>query len=330
MPVPSLRSQFIRHIRKHFPYIVGQRVLLAVSGGLDSMALLHLFLDTRSELGVTPIVAHIDHHLRKDSGRDAHFVDNFCQKHHVECSLEEIPRAFWKEKKGNIEDVARHERYRLLEQIARRRRLPYILTAHHRDDQAETVLMRILGRGSGLRGLAGIAAVSDRGKFRYIRPLLPFSRRELALFMSEKKWVEDKTNADTVLRRNFFRHKVLPFLEDAVGGDVVDHIIQLSDIASHHEIVLSAALDFFWEAHRASPRSFRYLFSRKEISSYPDNFWAAAIVHLVRRYRGYAFGARTVKDIVGFLRGPAKKADYAQVTIRKDGDKTVFVVSAER
>jgi tRNA(Ile)-lysidine synthase len=76
----SLSVEFLRYIKKRVPFILGQKVMLAVSGGLDSMAMLHLFLETQEKLGITLVVAHIDHNLRPDSGRDAQFVDNFFDK----------------------------------------------------------------------------------------------------------------------------------------------------------------------------------------------------------------------------------------------------------
>ncbi|HSA33256.1 MAG TPA: tRNA lysidine(34) synthetase TilS [bacterium] len=325
--VPPLRWRFVRHVKKKFPQILGRKVLLAVSGGLDSMALLYLFLENSSELQVTPVVAHIDHNLRKDSRRDARFVDNFCQKHGLACSVAEIPPDLWKEKKGNREEIARNERYRILERIAKKKRIRYVLTAHHRDDQVETVLMRILDRGSGLRGLAGISDLLMRGNISYVRPLLSFSRKEIQDFMQGKRWVEDATNSDTAIRRNLFRHKVIPFLEETLGSSVGEHVAQLSDIAYGYDDVVGVALDSFWDMRRASPRSFRYLLSREEILLRSDRFWAAAMAHLVRRFRGQAFGARTMKDIVGFLRGAAERADYYPITIHNRGGKTIISIA---
>lgn len=330
MSAPSLRSRFLRHIKKDCPFVVGQRILLAVSGGMDSMALLHLFLDTRCDLRVTPLVVHVDHSLRIDSRRDARFVDNFCQEHGLECFIEEIPKDLWKEKAGNREDVARNERYRILDEAARRKRIRYVMTAHHRDDQVETVLMRILDRGSGLRGLAGIADVMTRGSLSYIRPLLPFPREEIEAFMRGKRWVEDTTNTDTSLRRNLFRHEIIPFLERSLGPSVKNHVVQLSEIASGYEDVVGAALDSFWDMRRASPRSVRYLLSREEVRFRSDRFWATALAHLVRKFRGQAFGARTMKDIAGFLRGTADRADYAPLTIRKHKGNISISVSRKR
>ncbi|HOW51581.1 MAG TPA: tRNA lysidine(34) synthetase TilS [bacterium] len=298
--------------------MLGQRILLAVSGGLDSMAMLHLFLETREKLKIIPIVAHINHNLRPDSGRDAQFVDNFCQEHGVECYLSEINEEFWDSGKGNIEDRARRERYRLLEKISRKCRVAYIATAHHRDDQVETVLMRILDRGTGLQGLGGIAELSASGKINYLRPLLRFSRRQLADYMADRAWIEDISNADIDIRRNLFRHEVIPRLEKVLGHPVGDHVARLAETAGQYDEVLSVALNHFWETHRRSPRSRAYLLTCSEIANYPDAFWLAAIAHLVRQARGYTFGARTLKDMVGFLRGDSAFASYQPLTIRKD------------
>lgn len=325
-----LSSAFTRHIKKRFPFLFGQKVLLAVSGGLDSMAMIHLFLEVHKRLGITLVVAHIDHNLRSDSGRDAQFVDNFCQEQGVECYLSKISEESWAAGKGNIEDRARRERYRLLEQTAKKRRIAYIATAHHRDDQVETVLMRILDRGTSLHGLGGINEMSNRGKLIYIRPLLIFSRKQLKSYMDGRAWVEDETNAETDLRRNLFRHEVIPYLEKAVSFEVGRHIAQLADTARYYNEVLAVALDRFWESHRRSSRSRRYIFTKREVAEMDDHFWMSALADLVRRERGYTFGARTLRDIVGFLRGDVMLASYAPLTIRKENGNTVFSIIARR
>jgi tRNA(Ile)-lysidine synthase len=323
-----LSADFVRHIKKHFPFILGKKVLLAVSGGIDSMAMLHLFLETRKKLEITPVVAHINHNLRAESGRDAQFVDNFCQEHGIECYLSEIKKEFWADKKGNIEDRARRERYRLLEQLAQKSHISYIVTAHHRDDQVETVLMRILDRGTGLHGLGGIDEISDRGKWIYVRPLLIFSRESLECYMKGRDWVEDETNADTDLRRNLFRHEVIPYLERTVSLEVGGHVAQLADTARYYNEVLVVALGYFWESHRRSPQARAYLFTKEEVSEINDDFWLSALADLIRRERGYTFGARTLRDIVGFLRSDVALASYFPLTIRKEKGNIIFSIAA--
>ncbi len=188
--------------------------------------------------------------------------------------------------------------------------------------------MRILDRGTGLQGLGGIAEMLERGKYRYIRPLLPFSRKQLECYMTGRPWVEDPTNGSTDIRRNLFRHEVIPYLEKAVSLEVGGHIAQLSDTARDYNEVLAVALDHFWDFHRHSPQTPDYIFDKKELAGYTDDFILSALAHLLRRERGYTFGSRTLRDIVGFLRGASTEVAYDCLTIRKYRDKTVFRVGA--
>ena len=182
----------------------GNTVLVAVSGGLDSVVLLHLLRSVREDLRLHVHVAHFDHRMRSDSASDAAWVMQLCDDLRVACtvgSAEGIPR--------NEED-ARAFRYDFLERTADTVAADRIATAHHADDQAETVLFRML-RGTGVDGLAGIP--ERRG--RIVRPLLPFRRSELEQWAEAERldWREDPSNVTRVYARNRIRLDVLPQLE---------------------------------------------------------------------------------------------------------------------
>src|SRR5690606_1145217 len=139
------------------------KILVAVSGGVDSMVLAHLFLQSGLKVGI----AHINHALRgSESDKDCEFVRNFAQTHHVPFFSEIIPDTYWAAQQ-NKQAAARDFRYAFFGSCARREGFPYIATAHHKDDDMETFFMRVK-RGAGLTGLAGIQ--SERGNI--IRPLL--------------------------------------------------------------------------------------------------------------------------------------------------------------
>jgi len=194
----------------------GGLVLCAVSGGRDSMALLHLLCALAGEGGFRVAAAHFNHRLRSTAGRDEAFVRDWCGQRGIPCLCGSGDvRAFAREKGTSVEDAARQLRYRFLEESARTLAAQRIATAHHREDNAETVLLHLL-RGSGLRGLGGIPPV--RG--RIVRPLLETSRAEIDGYVAAQgiPFVEDETNRDAAYTRNRLRLEVLPLLEEMSPG----------------------------------------------------------------------------------------------------------------
>lgn len=190
----------------------GSRVLAAVSGGADSMCLLHALLTLRASLDITVAAAHFNHQLRPEAEAEERFVRAWCAEHEVPCHTGRGNVAAQAAAAGTgIEETARQLRYAFLEDAAEQALVPdRIATAHHAGDNAETVLLHLI-RGSGLRGLGGIPPV--RGKV--IRPLLTVERREIEAYLARHciPHVEDASNQDTAYRRNYLRREILPRLE---------------------------------------------------------------------------------------------------------------------
>ena len=180
----------------------GDTVIAAVSGGADSIALLFALFLLREEWGITLEAAHFNHCLRgEESNRDARFVADFCAHYGIPlhmCSGNVVPG-----EKG-LEAAARDARYRFLRSLPGK-----VATAHTADDNAETVLMRLL-RGTGLKGLGAIAPVSGN----VIRPMLNVTRREVEAFLEEYALahIEDSSNGEDAFLRNRIRHRIMPLL----------------------------------------------------------------------------------------------------------------------
>jgi len=191
----------------------GSTILVAVSGGCDSVYLLHLVLAERRRRNWTVWVGHVDHGLRPDSAEDARFVRGMARELGVPSIGLRIDARVWRTA-GSVEERARAYRHRALRRMARRIGASTILLGHNRDDQAETLLIRLL-RGSGLRGLGGIPLLTS-GHPRLVRPLLEISREQLrdAARSASIPWREDPTNSDPRLLRNRIRLLLLPLLEE--------------------------------------------------------------------------------------------------------------------
>ena len=194
----------------------GGVMLCAVSGGRDSMALLSFLEQLAAEKGFILHAAHYNHMLRPTADRDEDFVRLWCADRHIPlaCGTCDV-RAWAREQGASLEDAARTLRYRFLEETADRVGAQRIATAHHVQDNAETVLLHLL-RGTGLRGLGGIAPV--RG--RVVRPFLETDRRDIDAYVEENNipYVEDESNADITFARNRLRIEVMPLLEKLAPG----------------------------------------------------------------------------------------------------------------
>ncbi len=210
-------------IRRHGMLAGGELVLVAVSGGADSVALLHVLRAVTPALHLRLHVAHVDHGLRPDSGRDADFVRSLGARFGLPVDVVRVTVS----KSGSPEAAARHARYAALESVADRIAADRIAVGHTADDQAETVLMRLL-EGAGPRGLAGIPPV--RG--RIIRPLLASRRADIvaALKGDGESWVEDPSNDDPRFSRNRIRHDLLPALA-GVNPDIVPALVRTARLA---------------------------------------------------------------------------------------------------
>ncbi|MFT4039474.1 MAG: tRNA lysidine(34) synthetase TilS [Thermomicrobiales bacterium] len=208
-------------------------VLVAFSSGPDSLALAAALTHVRAVLGVRLVLAHIDHGLRQTSGADARRAAALGAGLGCETVTLAIAADVRELHPGaGLEDAARRERYRLLREAAETAGAELVATAHHQDDQAETVLLHLL-RGSGLNGARGMAEFGDMPaspndisqydhdiRLRLWRPLLGESRREILSYLALRRLhpVLDPTNDETTFRRNWLRHDVLPVIEARVPG----------------------------------------------------------------------------------------------------------------
>lgn len=199
-----MRNKLLAFLRHYHMVQPGDRVICAVSGGADSMALLWAMCLLKDALGIRVEAAHFNHNLRgEESQRDAEFVAAFCKNHEIPLHIGE--GSVSPGEKG-LEAAAREARYTFLRSLSGK-----IATAHTADDNAETMLMHLV-RGTGLRGLGGIAPVGEN----LIRPMLTVTRREVLTFLEEENvpYVNDSSNDTDAFFRNRIRHHVMPLLKE--------------------------------------------------------------------------------------------------------------------
>lgn len=204
-------------------------VLLAFSGGADSVALLDM-LQKEQTAGAPIFLAHVNHGIRGEEAlRDRTFCERVAKARGLEIAIldADIP-ALAEERGQGIEETAREVRYAFFADLMRERNIPILLTAHHADDHFETVLFRI-ARGTGLSGLCGIAPIRPFADGHLVRPLLGFTKKEIVQYCKEQglDFVTDSTNADTTYARNRIRAEVAPVLED-LYADVSHRAVRMS------------------------------------------------------------------------------------------------------
>ena len=214
--------------------VPGDRLGVAVSSGADSVALLRLLIDVRAELGISLCVVHLNHQLRGEaSAGDQDFAAQLAREFNLPFfSATEDIAALARRNHWNLEDAGRRARYRFFEQLVSEGRCTKVAVAHTADDQAETLLARIV-RGTGSRGLVGIYPL--RGAV--IRPLLDVRREELREYLRAKgqAWREDASNLDTSRLRARIRHRLLPLLERDFTPAIVAHLTDLATLLRDDE-----------------------------------------------------------------------------------------------
>ena len=203
-----MQNKFHNHILHNFPFLIKKRFFIAVSGGIDSMVLVHLF----QKIGFQFAILHCNFQLRgKESDGDMDFVRNYADKFDIPWSIGHFDtKEYAKEMKVSTQVAARELRYDWFDEQLAEKDFDFVLTAHHADDNLETFMIN-LSRGTGLDGLLGIPAINDA----IIRPMLIFTREEIEAYAKENKiqWREDSSNASDNYMRNKIRHHLVPVLK---------------------------------------------------------------------------------------------------------------------
>ncbi len=296
----ELAQRLLRHIRRQELLLPGERVGVAVSGGIDSVTLLHLLAELRHELGIVLAVVHFHHQLRgADADTDSEFVQNLAREHKLDFHSDTADVSqFAASEHMSVEAAAREMRYAYFRHLLGEnasaddpqsaRVLNKIATGHTLDDQAETVLMRVI-RGTGLRGLGAIyprvMVEDDSGEAcgEIIRPLLTTRRAELDRYLREmgKKWREDATNTEAKFTRNRVRHQLLPLLERDFNPSITENLADLSEIARAEED--------FWENEAAGWHgTFIHWFEPEWLVAWQRKQGARALVQIAGATKGCA------------------------------------------
>jgi tRNA(Ile)-lysidine synthase len=287
----------VKNTIKRFDLISqGDKIVVGVSGGPDSVALLCLLNSLKNELKLKLHIAHLDHMLREDSCKDREFVESLGERLKIPVTAAEI-NVKGLSKAGSIEELARNARLGFLFKVARDTKADKVALGHNLDDQAETALMRVI-RGAGLYGLCGILPKRDICGYQVIRPLIEVKRQEIEAYLKKKNITprRDTSNSEDVYFRNKIRKRLLPLLEREYNKNIKEVLSNMAECVGYDYDYLARA------AKRAAGSSKTKLNTAKIARMHPAmrrlllRMGIAAVKGDTRR-----LGFRHIKELEGLL-----------------------------
>ena len=257
------------YIKKNEMLKTGDKVVVGVSGGADSVCLLFMLLELRREYDLELFVVHIHHGIRGDTAdADAEYTKDICRKFNVECQIfHEDVLEYAKQQHLTVEEAGRNIRRQRFEQVRREKSADKIALAHHQNDNAETLLWNLC-RGSGLNGLGGIAPVDGV----YIRPLLCVQRKEIESYLKKREisYCIDETNEEDHYTRNRIRNHVIPYLESEINEQTVAHMSETMEQMRKLGEYVKTEVERYLENCAECGKDSTWLLKKKEYLEVPE------------------------------------------------------------
>ena len=229
-----MEEKVLKTIQKYKLIESGDKIVIAVSGGPDSMCLLDVLRKLKEKLKIEIVVAHVNHSIREEADSETLYIKDYCNKHDIEIYIKkEKVIELAKIDKIGLEEEGRKVRYKFFDEVLEKANANKIAIAHNMNDNAETVLMNII-RGSGSLGLKGIEPKRDE---KYIRPLIEIQRDEIEEYCKKNKLdpKHDKSNDDNTYTRNRVRNVLIPFLKENFNPNIINGINKLSIIMTEEQ-----------------------------------------------------------------------------------------------
>ncbi|ROL57457.1 tRNA lysidine(34) synthetase TilS [Bacteroidetes/Chlorobi group bacterium Naka2016] len=302
-------SQFVKNFLSKFTAVLTNvlyiepksKILVAVSGGVDSVSLLDAFALVRTQLSLDIAIAHLNHMLRgEEANRDEDFVQTLAENYGIPLLLQRFDiKTYARKHSLSIEDAGRKLRYDFLKRAGQSFSANYIATAHNLNDQAETVLFNII-RGTGLAGLRGIGNKFEVQKNLFlIRPFLSFTRQEIEQYARERglQWIEDSSNYLLHYTRNKIRHKLIPMLEQEFNPQVVHNLGKLSTIAQNSYKIVNDFIKKLAEKVIVARNKNEIEFDIESFKLYDDSLFPELIQFVFINYLQITLTFKQIEDI---------------------------------
>ncbi len=297
----NFEKQVLETIKKYNLIEKNDKIVFAVSGGPDSIAMLDVIRKMCQEGNISMaqiFVAHINHMIRKEATEDAKYVENYCKKNNIEFYLKSIDvQKIANNKKIGTEEAGRQVRYEFFDEVMEKTGANKIAIAHNKNDRAETIIMNIM-RGSGISGLKGIEA--KRGK--YIRPLIECERTEIEKYCEEEKLNPriDKTNFENEYTRNKIRNIAIPYIKEEFNPNIINTLERLSNLVCEEEEYMEKQVEKTYKDILIEEKEKQIELDLKKFNSNEKVIKSRVILYTITRLFGNSKGIEKIhiEDII--------------------------------
>lgn len=298
-----MRDKVLNTINKYNLINDGDRIVLGVSGGPDSIAMLNILNDIKNDknlhMNFDIIVAHVNHMIREEAIDDQRFVENFCKKIGVSFYAKSIDvQKIANNKKIGTEEAGRNARYEFFDEILEKENANKIAIAHNKNDKIETIIMNML-RGSGIAGLKGIEPIKNN---KYIRPLIECERFEIEEYCA-KNGIEpriDKTNFENVYTRNKVRNIVIPFIKQEFNPNIIQTMDRLSDLVKEEDEYLEKLVETKYNDYVEQEDKGQIIMNLKDFNKEEKVIKSRLLLYTISRLLGTTKGIEKIhiEDII--------------------------------
>lgn len=298
-----MRDKVLNTINKYNLINDGDRVILGVSGGPDSIAMLNILNDIKNDknlhMNFDIIVAHVNHMIREEAIDDQRFVENFCKKIGVSFYAKSIDvQKIANNKKIGTEEAGRNARYEFFDEILEKENANKIAIAHNKNDKIETIIMNML-RGSGIAGLKGIEPIKNN---KYIRPLIECERFEIEEYCA-KNGIEpriDRTNFENVYTRNKVRNIVIPFIKQEFNPNIIQTMDRLSDLVKEEDEYLEKLVETKYNDYVEQEDKWQIIMNLKDFNKEEKVIKSRLLLYTISRLLGTTKGIEKIhiEDII--------------------------------
>ena len=295
-------NKILNTINKYNLIQKGDKIVIGVSGGPDSMCLLDSLYCLKDKLNIEIFVAHINHMIREEADEETEYVKNYCKNKNIKCYVKKADvENLAKEQNLGTEEMGRKIRYEFFNEVAQKENANKIATAHNLNDNVETVLMNII-RGSGISGLKGIEIKRKETNIEYIRPIRECERQEIEKYCEKQNLNPriDKTNFESIYNRNKIRNEIIPYLKKEFNPNIVDGINRLSDIAREEEEYFNKIIVEKYEELKIEENEKETILDLKKFNKLEKVIKSRIILYTINKINGNVQGVGKIhiKDII--------------------------------
>ena len=297
-----LRNKILNTIKKYALLQRGDKVLIGVSGGPDSMCLLDALYHLREELQIELIVAHVNHGIRKEAGEETLYVQGYCKQKQIDCFIKKVDAVKLANlEKLGLEEMGRKIRYDFFEEVAKKEQANKIATAHNANDNSETVLMNFL-RGSSITGLKGIEFKRTLGKIDLIRPLRECSRQQIEEYCIKEQLDPkiDLSNFENDYTRNKIRNQLIPYLQKEFNPNIMEGLNRMSQLAKEEEEYFTQIISKEYENLKIGENEQEIILDLKRFNDLPKVIKAKLLFYTIGQLLGTSSGIEKIhiEDII--------------------------------